>query len=213
MSTPLSYCARTPLSSPSNDVQTKVWAGSVYTAASTTRREAESSPEDDSTQTSEFEETGTIRLPLYTYWLTGNTAHFTFKQSRRTTSLVCDHITGTERRFTSERFETKCVDKRQLCLFFVRLILDTTKMCQDRQTDDSMAWLVAIDVLLKAVSWKQLLEADSISIGLQDTGKPGEKCRWEHVALNGDPYIIKEPPRNCLAWYFEHDLKGTLTMS
>jgi hypothetical protein len=212
MSTPPSYRTRTHLSSSSNDVEGKVWAGSVHTAAST-RRETESSPGDDTTLPSEFEETGTIRLSLYTYWLTGNTAHFTFKQGLRTTSLVCDHITGTERRFTSERNEKKCVDKRQLCLFFVRLILDTTKMCEDRQTDESMDWLVAIDVLLKAVSWKQLLEADSISIGLQDTAKPGEKCRWEHVALNGDPYIEKEPLRNCLAWYFEYDLKGDLPMS
>lgn len=212
MSTPPSYCTRTHSSSSSNDVEAKVWAGSAYTAAST-GSETEPSLEVDSTQSSALEETGIIRLPLYTYWLTGNTAHFTFKQGLRTTSLACDHTTGTERRFTSERFEKKCVDKRQLCLFFVRLILDTTKMCEDRQTDESMAWLVAIDVLLKAVSWKQLLQADSISIGLQDRAKPGEKCRWEHVALNGDPYIIKEPPRKCLAWYFEHDLKGNLTMS
>jgi hypothetical protein len=212
MSTPSSCYTRTHPSSSSNDADTRVWAGSAYTAAFS-RRETEPLLGDDTTQPSELDETGIIRLPLYTYWLTGNTAHFTFKQGLRTTSLICDHITGTERRFTSERFEKKCVDKRQLCLFFVRLILDTTKMCEDRQTDESMAWLVAIDVLLQAVSWKQLLQADSISIGLQDTAKPGEKCRWEHVALNGDPYIKKEPPRNCLAWYFEHDLKGTLTMS
>ncbi|KAH8084253.1 hypothetical protein HD553DRAFT_324360 [Filobasidium floriforme] len=199
MSTPPSYFTRTHSSSLSNDVETLLWDGSVYTAAST-RRETESPPGHDTTQPSELEGTRIIRLPLYTYWLTGNTAHFTFKQGLRTTSLVCDHITGTERRFTSERFEKKCVDKRQLCLFFVRLILDTTKMCEDRQTDESMAWLVAIDVFLKAVSWKQLLQAASISIGLQDTAKAGDKCRWEHVALNGDPYIKKEPPRNCLAW-------------
>lgn len=212
MSLPSSYHNGIHALSSSNDVVTLLWEGSVYTAASA-KGQTESSFEVDTTQQFEPEESGTIRLPLYTYWLTGNTAHFTFKQGPRTTSLVCDHITGTERRFTSERFEKKCVDKRQLCLFFVRLILDTTKMCEDRQTDESMAWLVAIDVLLKAVSWKQLLQADSISIGLQDTAKPGEKCRWEHVALNGDPYIMKEPPRNCLAWYFEHDLKGNLTMS